>query len=74
MSQSFLLPCLVLFLLPCAVQDYRARRVSNWLTLPRLLRRLAPGPCSGRGGTHLLHLRGLCRLLAGLGNEEHGGR
>lgn len=34
MSPSFLVPCLVLFLLPCAVQDYRARRVSNYLTLP----------------------------------------
>lgn len=34
MPSSFLLLCLVLFLLPCALQDHRARRVSNWLTLP----------------------------------------
>ena len=25
---------LVLWLLPCALQDYRTRRISNWLTLP----------------------------------------
>ena len=25
---------LVLWLLPCALQDYRTRHVSNWLTLP----------------------------------------
>jgi Flp pilus assembly protein protease CpaA len=34
MPPSFLLLCLVLYLLPCALQDYRARRVSNYLTLP----------------------------------------
>ncbi len=25
---------MVLWLLPCAIQDYRTRRVSNWLTIP----------------------------------------
>lgn len=25
---------LFIFLLPCAIQDWRARRVSNWLTIP----------------------------------------
>jgi Flp pilus assembly protein protease CpaA len=25
---------LVLWLLPCAIQDYRHRRVANWLTIP----------------------------------------
>ena len=25
---------LALWLLPCALQDYRTRRVSNWLTVP----------------------------------------
>lgn len=25
---------LTLFLLPCAIQDWRTRRVSNWLTIP----------------------------------------
>jgi Flp pilus assembly protein protease CpaA len=34
MSPTIVLPLLVLFLLPCALQDYRTRRVSNWLTLP----------------------------------------
>ena len=34
MPHSLVLPALVLFLLPCALQDYRSRRVSNWLTLP----------------------------------------
>ena len=34
MPQSLILPALALFLLPCALQDHRARRVSNWLTLP----------------------------------------
>lgn len=34
MSPTIVLPLLVLFLLPCALQDYRSRRVSNWLTLP----------------------------------------
>ncbi len=34
MSPTIVLPLLFLFLLPCALQDYRTRRVSNWLTLP----------------------------------------
>jgi len=34
MSPTNILPVLVLILLPCALQDYRSRRVSNWLTLP----------------------------------------
>jgi len=34
MPDTILLPTLVLYLLPCAVQDYRTRHVSNWLTLP----------------------------------------
>lgn len=34
MSSTIVLPMLVLFLLPCALQDYHSRRVSNWLTLP----------------------------------------
>ena len=28
---------LVFWLLPCAIQDYRTRRVSNWLTIPLFL-------------------------------------
>lgn len=28
---------LVLWLLPCALQDYRSRHVSNWLTVPAFL-------------------------------------
>jgi len=28
---------MVLWLLPCAIQDYRTRRVSNWLTIPLFL-------------------------------------
>ena len=28
---------MVLWLLPCALQDYRTRRVSNWLTVPLFL-------------------------------------
>lgn len=28
---------LVFWLLPCAIQDYRTRRVSNWLTVPLFL-------------------------------------
>jgi Flp pilus assembly protein protease CpaA len=28
---------LALWLLPCAIQDYRTRRVSNWLTVPLFL-------------------------------------
>lgn len=31
---NFLDLALVLWLLPCAFQDYRTRRVSNWLTVP----------------------------------------
>ena len=34
MSPTNILPILALFLLPCALQDHRSRRVSNWLTLP----------------------------------------
>lgn len=34
MVHSLILPALALFLLPCAIQDYHSRRVSNWLTLP----------------------------------------
>lgn len=28
---------MTLWLLPCAIQDYRTRRVSNWLTIPLFL-------------------------------------
>ena len=28
---------LVLWLLPCALQDYRTRHISNWLTLPAFI-------------------------------------
>lgn len=28
---------MVLWLLPCAIQDYRTRHVSNWLTIPLFL-------------------------------------
>lgn len=28
---------MVFWLLPCAIQDYRTRRVSNWLTIPLFL-------------------------------------
>jgi Flp pilus assembly protein protease CpaA len=34
MPSTIALPVLALFLLPCALQDHRSRRVSNWLTLP----------------------------------------
>ena len=34
MPPTTILPTLALYLLPCAIQDYRSRRVSNWLTLP----------------------------------------
>jgi len=34
MPPTTILPTLALYLLPCAIQDFRSRRVSNWLTLP----------------------------------------
>lgn len=34
MAPQFLHLLLVLWLLPCALQDYRTRRISNWLTVP----------------------------------------
>lgn len=34
MPPTIVFSALALFLLPCALQDYRSRRVSNWLTLP----------------------------------------
>jgi Flp pilus assembly protein protease CpaA len=34
MSTDLLALLLVLWLLPCALQDYRTRRVANWLTVP----------------------------------------
>ena len=37
------LTLLTLWLLPCAIQDYRRRRVANWLTVPLFL---VAWPCS----------------------------
>ena len=34
MPPTTILAALALFLLPCALQDYHTRRVSNWLNLP----------------------------------------
>ena len=35
--QDLLHLALVLWLLPCALQDYRTRHISNWLTVPAFL-------------------------------------
>lgn len=37
MADLLLHLCLLAWLLPCALQDWRSRHVSNWLTLPAFL-------------------------------------
>ena len=68
MPHSLILPVLALFLLPCALQDHRSRRVSNWLTLPAFF---AAWPLAlWLGGEERLFFT--FAVFAGLGDEVDG--